>query len=109
MATEKYAACAKQFIRFHLTANRKAAWLKRINLKLAQIIYVVVHGLFKYLVFHVRGGCVFTIEDYDWFFRFSLDYFQKRFEAERNVFGDLDRILTAKVKSLKEPLVFKLS
>lgn len=114
-AAEKYAACCREYRRFHLsTCSKKTIakneFLKRIDLNLAQIIYVVIHSFFKYLVCNVRGGTVFDSGpsgDYHEFFRFSLSYFANRFAIYKNEFSVLHKILQAKVKKVdQEKLVF---
>lgn len=120
MAAEKYAACCEQFRRFHISNLRKSeAVLKkkgkvnefrnRLDLNLARILYVVIHSFFKYLVFNMQGGTVFVKDDYDWFFKFALNHFYKRFSKEKTHFGILSKILASKLKAIEgEKLEFKL-
>lgn len=86
--------------------------MKRIDLRLAQIIYVVVHSFFKYLVYNVRGGTVFDSGpdgDYHLFFRHALNFFVVRFGQSRNEFSTLHKILRAKLKKVdsESKLVFQ--
>ena len=84
MASEKYAACCKVLKQFHMSQNCNKEWLKRLDLRLAQIVYVVIHGFFKYLLCNIQGGSIFEREDYDWFFAYSLKFFVDRFALEKN-------------------------
>ena len=77
-AAEKYLACCREFKKYHLkkyTKYKNEEFYKRIDLKLCQIIYVVIHSFFKYLVCNVREGTVFDVNnqnDYKDFFTNGL-------------------------------------
>jgi len=86
MAAEKYIACCSEFRAFHLTKFRQMnmksgyfvssngqklekvhegnSFIKRIDLIIAKIIYVVIHSFFKYLICNLAGGTVFESSDY---------------------------------------------
>ena len=98
MASEKYAACCKVLKQFHSNQQCNQEWLKRLDLRLAQIIYVVIHSFFKYLLCNIQGGSIFEKDDYEWFFRFSLKFFLDRFAVEKNYFGTMHKVLAAKYK-----------
>jgi len=54
-----------------------------VDLKICQIIYVVIRSFFKYLVCNVKNP-VFDRKDYHKFFKFSLSFFSLRFGAYKN-------------------------
>ena len=78
-AAEKYIACCQEFKCFHLRTSIG----KDIDLKICQIVYVVIRSFFKYLVCNVKPS-VFDRTDYHKFFKFSLSFFARRFMAYKN-------------------------
>jgi len=66
-----------------------------IDLKIVQVIYVVIRAFFKYLVCNVKNP-VFERNDYAKFFKFSVKFFTDRFELYKNEFGRVYKILKAK-------------
>jgi hypothetical protein len=105
VAAEKYVACAQEFRRFHLTPSKigtgQNEFLQRLDLVLAQVMYVVIRSLFKYLVCNMREASVFTKDDYHDFFAASLPYYTGRFAENKNEFPGVHRILVAKQKSFE--------
>ena len=71
---EKYIACCMEFKRFHDRTTLKPY----VDIKIVQIIYVVIRSFFKYLVCNVKPS-VFDRNDYHKFFKFSLSFFALRF------------------------------
>ena len=70
-----------------------------IDLKICQIIYVVIRSFFKYLVCNVKPS-IFERDDYHQFFKFSLSFFARRFLAYKNLFKNVCAILRAKMDRL---------
>lgn len=66
-AAEKYIACCIEFKQYHMHTTL----CKEIDLKICQIIYVVIRSFFKYLVCNVNNS-VFERHDYHKFFQMSL-------------------------------------
>jgi len=81
-ATEKYIACCMEFKQYH----EATTLAKDIDLKICQIIYVVIRSFFKYLVCNVNNS-IFERKDYSWFFKVSLQFFELRFKHYKNYFG----------------------
>jgi hypothetical protein len=71
---EKYIACCIEFKQFHTKTNLKDT----VDIKICNIIYVVIRSFFKYLVCNVKNP-VFDRADYHKFFKFSLSFFALRF------------------------------
>jgi len=69
-AAEKYIACCIDFKQYHSRTSLN----KEIDLKICQIIYVVIRSFFKYLVCNVSAS-VFDRNDYHHFFKYSLEFF----------------------------------
>ena len=78
---EKYVACCQEFKRFHFSRGTKPMCslskdkvTYEYELKIVQVIYIVIRAFFKYLVCNVRNP-VFNQTDYGRFFKFSLKFF----------------------------------
>ena len=54
-----------------------------VDLKICQIVYVVIRSFFKYLVCNVKPS-VFDKDDYQKFFKYSLSYFASCFIIYKN-------------------------
>jgi len=81
----------------------------KIDLKICQIIYVVIRSFFKYLVSNVRNP-IFVISDYHKFFKFSLSFFTIKFGSYNNKFGDIYAILKSKmIRCEKEEMTFEIN
>lgn len=78
-AAEKYIACCQEFKTFHMRTTLAST----VDLKICQIIYVVIRSFFKYLVCNVKPS-VFDRTDYHKFFKYSLSFFARRFIAYKN-------------------------
>ena len=96
-AAEKYVTCCVEFKSFHADTGLKPM----VDLKIVQVLYVVIRSFFKYLVCNVKQP-VFNRNDYPWFFLHSLHFFTVRFKHSRNVFRQVWRILKAKEDKLRE-------
>jgi len=105
---EKYVACCKDFRHFHMSKKCKPmcdtvgntdtrVW----EMKVVQIIYIVIRAFFKYLVCNIQTP-VFDPEDYPKFFRFSVKFFIDRFALYKNEFATVHKILKAKETKLSE-------
>ena len=70
-----------------------------MDLKICQIVYVVIRSFFKYLVCNVKPS-VFEREDYHTFFKYSLAFFSLRFMAYKNQFKAVHCILKSKMDRL---------
>ena len=95
-AAEKYVACCVDFKSYH----KRTSLAEHVDLKICQIIYVVIRSFFKYLVCNVAHS-VFEKKDYHGFFNYSLSFFEERFGRERNFFSNVSRILKAKLIKLE--------
>jgi len=73
---------------------------KDIDLKICQIIYVVIRSFFKYLVCNVNNS-VYSRADYHKFFKGSLQFFELRFKAYKNYFKAVYQILKKKMAKLE--------
>jgi len=71
-----------------------------VDIKICQIIYVVIRSFFKYLVCNVKNP-VFDRGDYHKFFKFSLSFFALRFQAYKNQFRHCYAILKSKMERLE--------
>lgn len=99
-AAEKYVACCIDFKSYHGRTSLSG----HVDLKICQIIYVVIRSFFKYLVCNVAHS-VFDRNDYHGFFKYSLSFFEERFNRERNFFSAVSKILKAKMGKLEsEPV-----
>lgn len=78
-AAEKYISCCMEFKEFHARTTLAST----VDLKICQIVYVVIRSFFKYLVCNVKPS-VFSREDYHKFFKYSLSFFARRFIAYKN-------------------------
>jgi len=96
-ASEKYVACAVDFKLFHQRTGLK----NKVDLVLAQIVYIVIRAFFKYLVCNVKDP-VFTKGDYQEFFREALTSFILKFQARKNLFKGVYRILRKKQERLSD-------
>lgn len=76
---EKYIACCMDFKKYH----QRTTLRDQVDIKICQIIYVVIRSFFKYLVCNVKPS-VFERTDYHKFFKFSLSFFALRFQAYKN-------------------------
>lgn len=74
---------------------------KAIDLKICQIVYVVIRSFFKYLVCNVKPS-VFDKRDYHQFFKYSLSYFARCFMNYKNQFSHVVVILKAKMERLDQ-------
>jgi len=85
------------------------SFIKRIDLIMAKIIYVVIHSFFKYLICNLAGGTVFDEADYQQFFMVSLKYFTDRFLISKNEFPGICKILLSKKRKIQaDELEFKI-
>lgn len=73
---------------------------EQVDIKICQIIYVVIRSFFKYLVCNVKNP-VFDRGDYHKFFKFSLSFFALRFQAYKNQFRHCYAILKSKMERLE--------
>ena len=96
-AAEKYIACCQDFKMFHARTTLAAT----VDLKICQIIYVVIRSFFKYLVCNVKPS-VFDKEDYHEFFKYSLTFFARCFICYKNQFRNVVSILKAKMQHLDQ-------
>ena len=96
-AAEKYIACCQDFKMFHA----RTAIAPQIDLKICQIVYVVIRSFFKYLVCNVKPS-VFDKSDYQAFFKYSLSYFARSFMGYKNQFRGVVAILKAKMQRFDE-------
>ena len=104
-AAEKYIACCQDFKMFHA----RTTLVKTVDLKICQIVYVVIRSFFKYLVCNVKPS-VFDKRDYHEFFKYSLSYFARCFMGYKNRFKHVVIILKAKMESLdKECTSFEIN
>ena len=94
---EKYIACCMDFKKYHMHTTLQS----QVDIKICQIIYVVIRSFFKYLVCNVKPS-VFERTDYHKFFKFSLSFFALRFQAYKNQFGDVYAILRTKMERLDQ-------
>ena len=94
-AAEKYIACCMEFKQYHAATTLA----KDIDLKICQIIYVVIRSFFKYLVCNVSNS-VFERTDYHRFFKMSLKFFELRFKHYKNYFKSVYQILRKKMDKL---------
>lgn len=109
-AAEKYIACCHDFKKFHMSKGVSPMCSKaaspadgsaagsgtlEIDMKIIQIIYIVIRAFFKYLVCNIKNP-VFDRHDYGKFFRFSIQFFTDRFELYKNEFSKVFKILHAK-------------
>ena len=90
-------ACCMDFKQFHM----HTALDMDIDLKICQIIYVVIRSFFKYLVCNVKPS-VFERTDYHRFFVFSLSFFAVKFMQHKNRFKQVCKIIKAKMIKLKQ-------
>ncbi|CDW74133.1 telomerase reverse transcriptase [Stylonychia lemnae] len=95
-AAEKYVACCLDFKRFH----QATSIVSLVDIKIIQIVYVVIRSFFKYLVCNVKSP-VFQRDDYQQFFQYSLKFFTLRFGQSKNEFRGVYKILKAKEKKLE--------
>jgi len=110
-AAEKYIACCHDFKKFHTskgvapmcsTAAQTSATGQKVNsdtleidMKIVQIIYIVIRAFFKYLVCNIKNP-VFDRHDYGKFFRFSIQFFTDRFMLYKNEFSKVFKMLRSK-------------
>jgi hypothetical protein len=94
-AAEKYIACCMEFKQYHAATTLS----KDIDIKICQVVYVVIRSFFKYLVCNVRDS-VFDRTDYHKFFKMSLRFFEMRFKAYKNYFNAVHCILAKKMIKL---------
>lgn len=71
------------------------------EMKMVQIIYVVIRAFFKYLVCNIQCP-IFDKNDYPKFFQYSIRFFSDRFGMYKNDFSRVFKILKAKEKKLNE-------
>jgi hypothetical protein len=104
---EKYVACCRDFKKFHLSKGVEPMCTKlkdgtyEFEMKIVQIIYVVIRAFFKYLVCNIQSP-IFDKADYPKFFRFSIRFFSDRFGLYKNEFSTVYKILKSKEKKLNE-------
>ena len=102
---EKYIACCMEFKRYHA----RTSLAKEVDLKICQIVYVVIRSFFKYLVCNVSHS-VFDRNDYHHFFKYSLQFFYMRFAVYKNFFKHVHSILASKMKRLEhEMTIFQIN
>jgi len=95
-AAEKYLSCCVDFRNFHQSTVLK----EFLDIKIIQVLYVVLRSFFKYLVCNVRQP-IYQRTDYLWFMQYSLRFFTQRFsQAKGQGFGGVFRILRAKEAKL---------
>ena len=94
-AAEKYVACCQEFASLHQKHKGFP-----VDLKVAQVLYVVIRSFFKYLVCNVRMP-IYKKEDYLEFFTTSIHIFVLRFQQAKGQFRGAYRILRAKEEALK--------
>ena len=95
-AAEKFVACCAEFRMFHARTDLAC----EVDLKICQVVYVVIRSFFKYLVCNVARS-VFAREHYHRFFSYSLKFFEMRFANSRNYFGRVHAILLSKLRRLE--------
>lgn len=95
-AAEKYATCCVDFKHFHSDSTL----CSQVDVKIIQVLYVVIRSFFKYLVCNVRNP-IYSRTDYLWFFQYALRFFTQRFKQSRALFGGVHRMLRAKEEKLK--------
>ena len=76
------------------------------DLKMAEIVYIVLRSFFKYLVCNVKDS-IFQKSDYLRFFKFCLKFFIDRFSLHKSEFRVVHKILSAKLAHLRNPEVEK--
>jgi hypothetical protein len=104
-AAEKYVCCCMDFKMYH----RQTTLDKDVDVKICQIIYVVIRSFFKYLVCNVSNS-VYTRKDYHAFFKNSLKFFEMRFKVYKNYFKHVHMILSQKMLKLdKEQTNFEIN
>lgn len=101
-AAEKYHSCCVEFKTFH----HGSTLAPFVDVKIVQILYVVIRSFFKYLVCNVRQP-IYKREDYLWFIQFSLNQFSSRFKFSKAMFGAVYRMLIAKEAKLKTEKVLE--
>ena len=74
---------------------------QEFEMKIVQIIYVVIRAFFKYLVCNIKEP-VFERNDYSKFFRYSIKFFTDRFALYKNEFATVHKILKAKEIKLEK-------
>lgn len=110
-AAEKYVACCQDFKKFHQFNKVEPMCLKRLmpgrdgvepnqvtlelDMKIVQIIYVVIRAFFKYLVCNIKNP-IFARSDYPKFFRYSIQFFTDRFKLYKNQFTKVYKMLKSK-------------
>ncbi len=62
-AAEKYLSCCLDFKTFHAESTLAPI----VDIKIVQVLYVVIRSFFKYLVCNVRSP-IYSRTDYLWFF-----------------------------------------
>jgi hypothetical protein len=99
VAAEKYVVCAAEFKAFHMRAPQFSE--EEIDLRVVQVIYIVIRSFFKYLVCNVRDP-IMQKDEYQDFLKNSLYFFIIKFGHKKNVFRRVWKILVAKEKKLIE-------
>ena len=66
-----------------------------LDMKIVQIIYVVIRAFFKYLVCNIKNP-IFARSDYPKFFRYSIQFFTDRFKLYKNQFSTVHKMLKSK-------------
>ena len=97
-AAEKYLTCCVDFRSFHTDTTLSPI----VDIKIVQVLYVVIRSFFKYLVCNVRSP-IYSRGDYLWFFQYSLHFFTTRFGMSKGQgFKGVFKMLKAKEEKLKK-------